>query len=130
MGAKVHHLPILPEMSMGWLTLLVLIALFFAAFLHWKRVKHWSLLLLTIAPLCLILAYISFRLGEFPLRGATIDEIASGARQALQSFIHIGVWLACLGLLAAGIGATGSIVRALKNGCQDSSTIEDRDLQQ
>ena len=114
MATKLFQLPILPQTLIGWCSLFVLAALFLAAFLHWRLARHWSLLVLAIAPLCLGLAYVSFRIGEMPLRGATLDEIASGLRHAIQPLITLGGWLALVGVACAGIGAIGSICRALK----------------
>ena len=128
MGAKIFQIPVWPQMLIGWLSLLVLVALFLAAFLHWRLMRHWSLLLLAIAPLCFVLCYVSFRIGEMPLRGATLDEIASGSRRAIQPLITLGGWLALAGVACAGIGAIGSIYRALRlgrgtrNGTQDGDS--------
>jgi len=68
----------LPQMILGWLVYLVLVALTLAAFLHWRRIQRSFLLILGMAPLCLLLGLLMVRLGEMPLRGAT----------ALQRFAH------------------------------------------
>lgn len=116
MEAKPIQLSIFPEMLMGWLILFVLVALFLAAFLHWRLARHWSLLVLAIAPLCFLFGYISFRIGEMPIRGATLDEIASNSRRAIQPLITVSVWLIFAGVMCAGIGAIGSISRTLRLG--------------
>ena len=123
------RIPVLPQMLIGWLALLVLVALFLAAFLHWRLSRHWSLLMLTIAPLCLVLWYVCFRIGEMPLRGATLDEIRSGSRQAIQSFITLGEWLMLAGVACGGIGAVGSICRALRLTRRAENEVQNSRLQ-
>ena len=121
MGVVLFHLPLQLDMLIGWLSMFVLVALFLAAFLHWRLVRHWSLLLLAVAPLCFVLWYVSFRIGEMPLRGARLDEIASGSRVAIQPLITLSSWLALVGVACAGIGAVGSVCRALTLGRQTRS---------
>jgi len=129
MGTRLFQFPVLPQMLIGWLLLLVLVALSLAAFFHWRLIRHWSLLVLAIAPLCCLLSYVAFRIGELPLRGATLDEIASGSRRAIQPLISAGGWLLLAGVACAGLGAVGSVYRALglrrrqKTGEQNSTSV-------
>ena len=127
MGTTLFQFPVLAETLIGWLNLLVPGVLFLAAFLHWRLTRHWSLLVLAFAPLCFVLSYISFRIGEMPLRGATLDEIASGSRRSLQPLITLGGWLAFVAIACAGIGAIGSIYTALRLGRETKSGARDGD---
>jgi MFS family permease len=95
-----------PQTVMGWLGPVVAITLLLAAFLHWRLSRHWSLLVLAIASLCLVLCYASLRIGEM--------SFAYGSERAIQPLIALSGWLTLAGAACALIGAIGSIWRALK----------------
>ncbi len=102
-----------PYKLMPWLTPICMFILLAAALLHWQRARHWYLVALATGAALVALSMIAERIGEMPLHGRTAAEIASGAVQANESLIGIGVRTLICGVAVAAVGGIGAIYRLI-----------------
>jgi hypothetical protein len=93
---------------------LLMLLLFVAALLHWRRTRHWCLLALAIAPFLVGIGNVAGHVAQLPLRGHTIREMGSGSVRVSQSLMTVSQVLICCGLLVAAVGGIGAIIWALK----------------
>jgi hypothetical protein len=111
-NTKLVQVPYHPEWLMGWSLFFVLFALFLAAVLHWKVSRHWTLLAFAAGSLCFLIGYALFLFGPMLLQRTWNNE--NYARLTFYNIFIAQKSCQFAGIILAGIGAVGSIVRALK----------------
>ena len=92
-----------------WLVPAVFLVLSTAGILHWRRNREWGLLLLALAAIACAVGLISGRIAEMPLRGATIDEIASGSRRPFPFLMQIQQLAVIAGFVLAFLGGLRTV---------------------
>ncbi len=113
-AAVTHTVNVSLQRVVWWVVPAVMLILAVAALLHWRRTRHWCLAVLALSAFLMTLGLIAGRLGEWPMRGATIEEIASGRRAPIQWLMSLGQWFAALGFVLSGIGGIGAILLAAR----------------
>jgi uncharacterized protein YceK len=100
--------------AVQWIIPGVLLILGSAAFLHWRLTLRASLLVLAIAAVLMALGVIAGQVGERPMWGATLDEIASGRRAPIQWLMTARQLLAAIGFILAGVGGVMALVSGVR----------------
>jgi len=96
---------------MKWMPLLCEVILFAAAFLHWRRTRHWCLLALAIGVLLMTLGAIGMRIME--LQAHPVKH-ASGTVTFKVELLRLWMWLTASGAVVAAVGGVGAIHWAIK----------------
>ena len=99
-----------------WLAAVCLLILFAAAFLYWRRTRHWCLLALTIGSFLAALGMIAQGIGQMPHGDLIPPEMSPGSVQAMQSLITFGMWAVFCGFSVAAVGGVGAIHWAIRLG--------------
>jgi hypothetical protein len=113
-AVSLYRLPYIPLLLGFWLVPAFLLIFVIAAFLHWQRTRHWCLLAMAAGPLLMALGTIAARIGEMPIYGHTMEEIASGSVRPVQVLMTIATWASFCGFALAAVGALGAIHWAIK----------------
>ena len=110
-----HTAPLsLWQRLMPWPSLVCLVILSAAAFLHWQRSRHWCLLALATGSLLAALGVLVTLLILMRLLHVPVETLPSGAVKIDTSLHRISEWLAACGLIIGTVGGIGAICWAIK----------------
>ena len=95
-----------------WLSLACFVILFLAAFLHWRRTRHWCLLALAIGSFLAALSNLATRITlGILLIGRWHDY---GAMMFVTGLLRIWPWFAVAGAAIAAVGGIGAVRWAIR----------------
>ncbi len=116
--------PFIQFMLVIWLGAIGLFILLAAAFLYWRRTRHWCLMALAIGALLVVLGTIpsilvglgivAAKIWGILFRGDAAAQIVSGSAQAGQSLTALGTWAVFCGFVVAAVGGIGAIHWAIR----------------
>ena len=107
--------------AVQWIVPAVLLILAVAALLHWRLTSERSLLIFATAAMLMAIGVVAGQLGQRPLWGATIDEIASGHIAPIQWLMTAQQLFAAGGFVLAGLGGVVSLVSGIRQLKKSSS---------
>ena len=104
-----------PLLVVRWAAPLAYLALASAAFVAWRYYRKSALLLLCLAATSVLVGTVGNAAANAPMRGATIDEMRSGAALPIAWLLNLANSLTAVGYVLAVIGGLVALLGVLRN---------------